>query len=167
MLACNPLRTDFQEHYEGIVAAYNREKDRVTIEQTFEASLKLGSELDEEENRAVREGLDEESLAIFDLLKRPDPNPGDIKANQRSRRRIAGEAERGQAPRRSMARERSDPGCSLWRPVSSLYRKSWMVTRSDDCTGADVETKTEEVFLHVYRAYPTVPSPYYSTSSVA
>ena len=36
MLAQNPLRTDFQQHYERLVADYNREKDRVTIEQTFE-----------------------------------------------------------------------------------------------------------------------------------
>lgn len=28
----NPLRTDFQRHYENIVAEYNREKDRATIE---------------------------------------------------------------------------------------------------------------------------------------
>lgn len=54
----NPLRTDFQRHYEAIVVEYNREQDRITIERTFEALLKLVQELDEEENRAVREGLD-------------------------------------------------------------------------------------------------------------
>ena len=36
-------------------------------------------ELDEEESRAVREGLDEESLAIFDLLKKGELNVADIK----------------------------------------------------------------------------------------
>ena len=61
------------------MAEYNREKDRVTIEQTFEALLKLVQELDEEESRAIREGLDEESLAIFDLLKKPDLSPPAIK----------------------------------------------------------------------------------------
>jgi type I restriction enzyme R subunit len=30
MLAENPTRTNFQTHYEEIVAAYNGEKDRVT-----------------------------------------------------------------------------------------------------------------------------------------
>ena len=78
LLSQNPLRTDFQQHYEEIVAAYNHEKDRVTIERTFEALLELVRELDEEENRAVREGLDEESLAIFDLLKKPDLSAGEI-----------------------------------------------------------------------------------------
>ena len=37
MLAINPLRMDYQQKYEEIVADYNREKDRVTIEETFPA----------------------------------------------------------------------------------------------------------------------------------
>jgi len=64
LLQQNPLRTDFQQHYEKIVAEYNHEKDQVIIEQPFEALLKLVQELNDEESRAVREGLDEESLAI-------------------------------------------------------------------------------------------------------
>jgi type I restriction enzyme, R subunit len=56
LLQQNPLRTDFQRHYEEIVAEYNREKDRVTIEKTFEALLQIMDEMDDEESRAVREG---------------------------------------------------------------------------------------------------------------
>ena len=41
MLAENPLRTNYQQHFEEIVAAYNGEKDRVTIEMTFEALMKF------------------------------------------------------------------------------------------------------------------------------
>jgi type I restriction enzyme R subunit len=29
---------------------------------------------------------------------------------------------------------------------------------------SEISAKAEEVFLHVYRAYPTVPSPYYQSS---
>lgn len=75
----NPLRTDFQRHYEDVVADYNREKDRVTIEKTFEALLKLAQALDQEEQRAMREGLDEESLAVFDLLNKPELRTAEIK----------------------------------------------------------------------------------------
>ena len=35
MLAQNPLRMDYYRKYAEIVADYNREKDRVTIEETF------------------------------------------------------------------------------------------------------------------------------------
>jgi type I restriction enzyme R subunit len=79
MLAQNPLRANFQQRYEEIVAAYNSEKNRVTIEATFEALLRLVGELDQEAERAMREGLDERTLALFDLLKKPDLDSRDIK----------------------------------------------------------------------------------------
>ncbi|VTO19792.1 type I restriction endonuclease subunit R [Brevundimonas vancanneytii] len=78
MLRQNPMRTDFQKHYEALVADYNREKDAATIERTFAALLVLIEELDNEERRAMREGLDDDSLALFDLLIKPDLNKGDI-----------------------------------------------------------------------------------------
>ena len=55
----------------------NPEKDRVTIEHTCEALPKLVQEIDGEEHRAVREGLDEESLAILYLLREPDLKASD------------------------------------------------------------------------------------------
>ncbi len=79
MLRQNPLRTDFQKHYEELVADYNSEKDAVNIEKTFAALLVLATELDEEQKRAVREGLTEETQALFDLLMKPDLAKSDIK----------------------------------------------------------------------------------------
>ncbi len=72
MMAENPTRTNFQARYEEMVTEYNEEKDRVTIEATFQALLKFVSELGDEESRAMREGLDPEALTLFDLLKKPD-----------------------------------------------------------------------------------------------
>ena len=72
MLARNPARMDYQEKYEEIVADYNREKDRVTIEETFRRLTELMSELDAEQKRAVQEGLNEDELALFDLLRKDD-----------------------------------------------------------------------------------------------
>ena len=70
MLARNPSRMDYQQKYEEIVADYNREKDRVTIEETFRRLTELIEELDAEQQRAVEEGLSEDELALFDLLKK-------------------------------------------------------------------------------------------------
>jgi type I restriction enzyme R subunit len=70
MLARNPLRMDYQQKYEEIVADYNREKDRVTVEETFRRLMELMGTLDQEQKRAVEEGLSEDELAVFDLLKR-------------------------------------------------------------------------------------------------
>ena len=80
MLLQNPTRTDFQKHYEEIVEEYNNEKDRVTIEATFEALLKLVDALSAEEQRAVKEGLSEESLVLFDLLLKPNLSKQEIRS---------------------------------------------------------------------------------------
>ena len=72
MLARNPLRMDYQQKYEEIVDVYNREKDRVTIEETFRRLMELMEELDAEQKRAIEEGLNEDELALFDLLKKDD-----------------------------------------------------------------------------------------------
>lgn len=77
MLARNPMRMDFQVKYEDIIAGYNSEKDRTTIEETFRRLVELVQGLDEEQERAVRENLTDEELAVFDLLKRDDLSKAD------------------------------------------------------------------------------------------
>ena len=72
MLARNPMRMDYQQKYEEIVDDYNREKDRVNIEETFQRLMELMDELDAEQKRAIEEGLNEDELALFDLLKKDD-----------------------------------------------------------------------------------------------
>ena len=70
MLARNPMRMDYQIKYEEIVADYNREKDRTTIEETFRRLVELVHSLDEEQKRATREGLREDELAICSICFR-------------------------------------------------------------------------------------------------
>jgi type I restriction enzyme R subunit len=70
MLALNPTRMDYQLKYEQIVSEYNQEKDRTTIEETFRRLMELVNSLDEEQERATREGLGEDELALFDILLR-------------------------------------------------------------------------------------------------
>jgi type I restriction enzyme, R subunit len=68
MLERNPLRMDYYRKYQEIVADYNREKDRVTVEQTFAQLIELALGLDAEQKRAAEEGLTDDELAMFDLL---------------------------------------------------------------------------------------------------
>jgi len=161
LLAQNPLRTDFQRHYEGIVAEYNQEKDRLTIESTFEALLRFVQDLEDEDSRAMREGLDEESLALFDLLKKPALSPTEIKRIKQvavdllntlkaEKLRIDhwGDKESTRDAVRITIKD------FLWSDKTGLP--------VDTYTPDEVSEKTDEVFRHIYRAYPTVPSPYYS-----
>ena len=156
----NPLRADFQGHYEEIIAEYNKEKDRQNIEATFEALLKFIEELDEEESRAVREGLDEETLAIFDLLKKPNLESKDIsKIKKVAKELLVVLKNKLKDLYHWQDREPSRDTVKviirdfLWNETTGLPVDFYSVT--------EVEKKTEEVFLHVYRAYTAVPSPYY------
>jgi len=50
-----PYAHDFYKKYQDIIADYNREKDRVTVEETFAKLLELARSLDIEERRAAEE----------------------------------------------------------------------------------------------------------------
>jgi type I restriction enzyme, R subunit len=77
MLAQNPLRMDYYRKYSEIIADYNREKDRVSIEETFAKLVDLATSLSAEQRRAAEEGLTEEELALFDLVTRVDLSKAD------------------------------------------------------------------------------------------
>lgn len=70
MLARNPLRMDYYKKYSEIIADYNRDKDRVSIEDTFAALVDFMKGLDAEDHRAAEEGLSEDEYALFCLLKK-------------------------------------------------------------------------------------------------
>jgi type I restriction enzyme, R subunit len=163
LLEQNPLRTDFQRHYDEIVAEYNREKDRVTIEQTFEDLFTFYQGMDEEETRAAREGLDEETLALFDLLNKPELTPAEIKRIKAVAVELLA-ALKSEKLRIPQWREKETTRDAVFVTITNfLY---------DDRTGlpqryteAEVKVKADSVFTHIFRAYPTVPSPYYPVAT--
>ncbi len=159
LLLQNPLRTDFQKHYEEIVAAYNSEKDRVTIERTFEMLMNFHETMSVEESRAVREGLDEESLAVFDLLKKSDLSAAEIKRIKAIAvelpAKLKAEKLRVDHWREKEATRDAVKSCIhdfLWGDATGL---------PEAYSQAEIQDKAEAVFVHVSCAYSTVPSPYY------
>jgi len=157
----NPLRTDFQEHYEKIIDEYNEEKDRQNIEAILEALLKFVQDLDEEESRAMREGLDEETLAIYDLLVKPTLKPQEIQKIKKVAKELL-ETLKGKLKDlyRWQDKEPTRDGVKVLIQNFLWDEKTGLPV---DCyTQNDVYKRTEAVFYHVYRAYPTVPSPYYA-----
>jgi type I restriction enzyme R subunit len=71
MAEANPTRQHLVERLEKLVADYNA--GSIDAEQFFAALKAFIGDMDEEEQRAAREGLTEEELAIFDLLTNPEP----------------------------------------------------------------------------------------------
>ncbi len=91
MLAANPLRMNYEKKYQEIIAAYNQDKDRATVEDTFAKLMDLANGMDAEQRRAVEEGLSEDQLALFDLVQRADLTKTDReRIKQASRELLAG-----------------------------------------------------------------------------
>jgi type I restriction enzyme R subunit len=71
MIRANPGRVGFAEKLQEAIDRYNQGSKN--IEEFFEELKQLAASLTDEEQRAVREELTEEELAVFDLLTKPDP----------------------------------------------------------------------------------------------
>lgn len=163
MLAQNPMRTDFQQHYENLVSAYNHEKDRQTIEQTFEALLRFVAELDVEEARAAREGLSEENLALLDLLMKPNLKPAEIERVKKVAENLLSELKHNKLQvhhwrEKEMARDAVH---------AAIYNFLY-----DDARGLpasyqenEIREKSDLVYSHIFDCYPYLPSPYYGAVS--
>jgi type I restriction enzyme R subunit len=67
----NPTRFDLVERIEELIATYNA--GSVNIDEYLRRLIELSKTLTEEEQRTVVEGLNDEELAIFDLLTQPEP----------------------------------------------------------------------------------------------
>ncbi|MGE8501428.1 MAG: type I restriction endonuclease subunit R [Pseudomonas sp.] len=71
MLTENPTRKDFMEKFQKLIEAYN--SGSLNIEVFFKELVDLTADLQVEDQRAIRENLSEEELALFDILTRPVP----------------------------------------------------------------------------------------------
>lgn len=71
MIKINHTRMDFREKIQEIINEYNHPS--VNLDEIFQKLVKMSQELNEEEKRYMREGLqNEEELAVFDILTKPD-----------------------------------------------------------------------------------------------
>lgn len=71
MVRENKGRLDFLEKFQTLIDAYNNASHN--LETFFKELLAFARDLTDEEQRAHREKLSEEELAIFDLLTQPEP----------------------------------------------------------------------------------------------
>jgi type I restriction enzyme, R subunit len=71
MIQQNKSRMDFMEKFQAMIDAYN--SGSKNIEELFQELIDFAQSLKEEEQRAMREELTEEELAIFDILTKPEP----------------------------------------------------------------------------------------------
>ena len=158
MLQQNPTRIDYYQRYQEIIAEYNKEKDRASIEQTFEELIKFIQSLSEEDERAVLEGLSEEYLAIYDLLKKPD-----LSAQNRNKIKDASKGLLDELKRKSLAVENwREKTTTIAAVKSGIFDYLFTQLPPESYSDHEVDERSEVVFQHVYVKYPSVEQNVYS-----
>ncbi|QTA84210.1 type I restriction endonuclease subunit R [Desulfonema magnum] len=150
MIAQNPLRIDYYKHYQDIIQEYNCEKDRATIEETFEKLMDFVKNLSEEAARAAKEELNEEQLAIFDLLEKPELSTRDRNKIKKTAVVLLDTLKKDQL------------GVDNWREKTAtaggvksyIYDYLFVSLPVESYSDAEVDEKTEFVFNHIYQQYP-------------
>lgn len=154
MLRQNPSRIDYYNRYQEIIIDYNRETDRVAIEQTFEELLELVKNLSEEDTRALREGLSEEHLAVFDLLCTNKDN-----LNSKTRNRIKQvaqsliEAVKAQLKQLENWQNKESTKSQLKNFIYDYLYNEDTGLPVDEYDESDVDNLANVVYLHVYQQY--------------
>jgi type I restriction enzyme, R subunit len=161
MIAKNPQRIDFYQRYQQIIDEYNQEKDRITIEQTFEALLKFVESLDEEDTRNMREGLDEETLTLFDLLIKPELTTKDRNRLKRVAQDLLARL-KAEKLRIDQWREKETTQSEIKMFIYDFLWDDKTGLPSDLYTEDDVKQKAETIFNYVFQQYPSAVSPAYA-----
>jgi len=150
MLKENPLRLEFYDHYKEIIDQYNKGK---TLEDTIKAFDNLNDfiqDLTKEEQRVVRENLDnQETLAIFDLLVDGKELEGkELKAVKK----IATET-LGKLKAEKLKIDRWRESRQIKAQVKGLIYDNLLWLPEQAYTDEDVGKKTASVYQHIYANY--------------
>ena len=123
--------------------------------------MKLDKELSQEEKRALREELDEESLALFDLLSKPDLPKKDLSKIKKVAAKLL-ETLKAERLRISNWRHKESTRDAVKQQIFDFLYDERTGLPVNDYEEDEIAALTEKVFLHVYRAYPKLPSPIYA-----
>jgi len=150
MLKENPLRINFYERYQQIIEEYNKGKSLEDTVKAFDNLSEFIKDLRIEEARALKENLDDETLAIFDLIREgktlDNSHVKEVKKVSVATLNLLKDQklqiEKWRDSRRISAQVKMMIFDSLqWLPTS-VY--------TDD----DVNSKTNSIYQHIYTNYP-------------
>jgi len=148
MIQQNPLRLKFYDKYKEIIKAYNEGKDSVVVQKTFDKLSELLEDLTEEDTRAIREGLDEETLAIFDLLKKYT-----LTAKERDAvKKVASETIKTLKAEKLKV-ERWRESTQLKAQVRTAIYDSLLRLPMETYSDEEVNKKTDLVYQHIFSNY--------------
>ncbi|WP_047547289.1 type I restriction endonuclease subunit R [Psychroserpens sp. Hel_I_66] len=150
MLKENPLRIAFYERYKEIIDEYNKGKSLEDTIETFGNLTKFIEDLSVEEQRVVRENLkDQETLAIFDLLK--EGKELSIKELKEVKKVAAKTLETLKSEKLKIENWRESR--QIKAQVKSAIYDNLLYLPQDFYTDEEVGVKTANVYQHIYSNY--------------
>lgn len=147
MVVVNRTRLDFREKFEELIAEYNSGSKNVS--QLFDELVAFSRDLNEEEQRHIREGVTEEELVIFDILTRPDMNLTESEVE--SVRKVAREMLNTLKAEKLVLdwKKRQNTRADVFVTIEKALDAGLPPTFNKDV----YETKCQSVFDHVYENY--------------
>ena len=147
LVRLNPTRTDFAAKFQALIDGYNA--GSINAEAFLRQLVVFAQGLSEEEQRGVSEQLDEEELAVFDLLTKPQVNMSDaerekVKATARDLLATL-KAEKLALDWRKRQQARAEVRVTIEKFLDQGLPTAY--------TPELFEQKTTAVFEHVYDAY--------------
>ena len=158
MLKENPLRLEFYERYQEIIKEYNQGKSLEDPLHIFEKLSDYIQDLNHEDSRAIRENLNEESLAIFDLLKEgKDLTASEIKEVKKVSVDLLNKLKE-----EKLKVERWRESRTVSASVKNIINDSLAYLPIHSYTDDDLTIRSVNVYQHIYMNYPGAGNNLYS-----
>ena len=148
MMAQNPLRLEFYEKYQEIIKEYNDGKDAEAVRIAFDKLAKLINEMNEEEQRSAKEGLDEETLAIYDLLRKDSLT----KSEEAKVKEVAVDM-LAKLKAKPLKVERYRESTQITAQVRTMIHDNLVWLPQESYLDKEVDTKAIDVYQHIYSNY--------------
>lgn len=149
MVKENPLRLEFYEKYKEIIEEYNNGKDINATKKAFDDLSDFLKTLSEEDSRAIREGLDEETLAIFDLLKKDNLKDKEIDEVKKVAKQTLDSLKA-----EKLKIERWRESTQLRAQVKTTIYDTLLWLPQEPYSEDEVNEKTNVIYQHIFTNYP-------------
>lgn len=143
MIGINPQRKTLMDKLEKIMEAYN--KGSKEIEQIFEELVKLSQDITDEEQRAVKQEMSEEQLAVFDLLYKEELTDEDKKAIKQIAKELL-DIVKAIISSSVKRREKEQTQAELKVTITNYLYDNLPLTYDEQV----VQKKTQELYLYMY-----------------
>ncbi|MFC3416589.1 type I restriction endonuclease subunit R [Algoriphagus hitonicola] len=158
MVKENPLRLEFYEKYKEIIEEYNNGKDINATKKAFDDLSDFLKTLSEEDSRAIREGLDEETLAIFDLLKKDNLKDKEIDEVKKVAKQTLDSLKA-----EKLKIERWRESTQLRAQVKTTIYDTLLWLPQEPYSEDEVNEKTNVIYQHIFTNYPGGGQSVYNT----